>query len=88
MLKRTWSLLLVITIFAAPGAAFAAGPDRATPDRATPDGGPSVLERVWDGLLRFIDLDGDDLGERLREAEGPRNVSGADEGGGTTDPDG
>jgi hypothetical protein len=83
MLKRTWSFLLVIALFAAPGAAFAAAPDRAVPER-----GPSLIERMWEGFLRFIDLDGDDFRERIRETEGPRNVSGADEGGGTLDPDG
>lgn len=84
MLKRTWSLLLVIALFAAPGTAFAAAPDRVTPDRAV----PSLMQRMWEGLLRFIDLDGDDFRERLREHEGPRNVSAADEAGGGYDPDG
>jgi hypothetical protein len=83
MLKRTWSFLLVIALFAAPAAAFAAGPDRATPDR-----GPSLVQRMWEELLRFIDLDGDDFGERIREPEGPRSVSAADDTGGHVDPDG
>jgi hypothetical protein len=83
MLKRTWSFLLVIALFAAPGAASAAGPDRATTDR-----GPSLMERVWDGIVRLLDVDGDGFRERIREPGGPRSVTANDEGGGHIDPNG
>lgn len=85
MLKRSWCLLLVIALLATPGAAFAATPDRATPDR-----GPTLVERVWGGLVRLLDLDldRDDRGDGIREPEGPRSVSANDDGGGHTDPDG
>jgi len=83
MLKRTWSFLLLVALLAAPGTVFAAGPDRAVPDR-----GPSLIERVWDGFLRLLDVDGDGFRERIREPESPTSVTAADDGGGTIDPDG
>jgi hypothetical protein len=83
MLKRTWSLLLVVTLFAAPGAALAAAPDRDAADRQ-----PTLLERAWDGLLWLLDLDGDGARERTREADGPRSISAGDDGSGHIDPNG
>ncbi len=84
MLKRTWSLLLVVTLFAAPGAAFAAAPDRDAADRR-----PTVLERVWDGLVWLLDLDDERATESTREvADLPRSMSAGDDAGGQVDPDG
>jgi len=84
MLKRTWCVLLVITLFAAPGAAFAAAPDRDAADRRT-----TVLERVLDGVLQLLDLDGDAARERTRETgPPPRSISAGDDAGGGIDPDG
>lgn len=87
MLKRTWSLLLVTALVAAaPGSAYAVDPDRVMLDHER-----GVVERVWEGVLRLIGVDGDDFTDRSptqREPEAPRSVSGADEAGGGIDPNG
>jgi len=87
MLKRTWCLLLVVTLFAAPGTVFAAAPDRA-PDRAA-DRQASLLERVREGLLWLLDLDDERATGRTREvADLPRSISAGDDGSGHIDPNG
>jgi hypothetical protein len=87
MLKRTWSLLLVLTLCAAPAAAFA--PDRAANDRHLANERQSALQRVWCGLVRLLDLDGGArAGGRTRDADQPRRISAGDDLGGQVDPDG
>lgn len=83
MLRKLYVVLLVATVLAAPATVFAEGSDRAAVDRQ-----PSLVERVWDGLVWLLDLDGDRGEERSPRQEGPRNVSANDDGGGTLDPDG
>lgn len=81
MLKRTWSLLLVLTLCAAPAAAFA-------PDRAANDSKASLVEWVWSGIARLLDLDDRDARDSRREGGKPRTTTAADDSGGHYDPNG
>ncbi len=83
MLKRTWSLLLVIAMLAAPGAAFAAAPDRTAADDT-----PRLVEWVWSGIARLLGIGEEAPRESRRESGGPRAVTAADDAGGHFDPNG
>lgn len=84
MYRRIGTLLVVVTVLAVPGAAFAAAPDRGTePVERMP-----LMERVWDGLVQRLGLDEDARRELQRAPEGPRSVSAADDVSGDLDPDG
>lgn len=80
MLKRTWSLLLVLALVTAPGVAFGAAPDREA--RRAPD----LIERIWNEVLHLLGIDGEGASEQTREAESPRSMT--NQGGGGYDPDG
>lgn len=83
MLKRTWSLLLVLTLFAAPAAAFAPGRDHASSDDRA-----SFVERVWSGIAQLLGLEGQGARELRREKRQPRTTTAADDSGGHYDPNG
>lgn len=77
MYRRIGFVFLVATLLAGPGAALAAGSERAS----TPaDRGP-MIERIWDGLVRMLGLGEDDeRGSMDPRTSVPVSLSAADEG--------